>query len=63
MAAGAAESLLVSDRVVRSGSVDALLKQAETARCTVHIVSSSHDAGEQLDRMGGLAALLRFALG
>ncbi|MFA5944898.1 MAG: mRNA surveillance protein pelota [Candidatus Thermoplasmatota archaeon] len=61
--AGAADSLLVSDRVVRSGSVDALLKQAETARCTVHIVSSSHDAGEQLDRMGGLAALLRFALG
>jgi protein pelota len=58
---GGAESILVSDKVVRSGSVDALLKQAEAARCTIHVVSSSHDAGEQLDRMGGLAALLRFA--
>ncbi|MEA3136746.1 MAG: protein pelota [Thermoplasmata archaeon] len=59
---GAAESLLVSDRLVRSGSVDDLLKQAEAARCAIHIVSSGHDAGEQLDRMGGLAALLRFAM-
>ena len=63
VAAGAADSLLVSDRLVRSGSVDALLRQAESARCAIHVVSSSHDAGEQLDRMGGLAALLRFALG
>lgn len=62
VASGAAESLLVSDKVVRSGKVDDLLKQAEAARCAVHVVSSGHDAGEQLDRMGGLAALLRFAM-
>lgn len=62
VAAGAAETLLVSDRLVREGQVDGLLRAAESARCNVHVVSSSHDAGEQLDRMGGLAALLRFAV-
>lgn len=60
--AGAADSLLVSDRLVREGQVDGLLRQAEAARCAVHVVSTSHEAGEQLDRMGGLAALLRFAI-
>jgi protein pelota len=60
--AGAAETLLASDRLVREGTLDGLLRQAEAARCAVHVVSSSHDAGEQLDRMGGLAALLRFPL-
>jgi len=60
--AGAAETLLVSDRQVRGGQVEDLLRQAEAARCAVHLVASSHAAGEQLDRMGGLAALLRFPL-
>jgi protein pelota len=62
IAAGAAETLLVSDRIVREGQADALLQAAESARASVHVVSSSHEAGEQLDRMGGLAALLRFPL-
>lgn len=61
--AGAVDSLLVSDRVVRSGAVEGLMLAAESARCDIHVVSSGHDAGEQLDRMGGIAALLRFALG
>jgi PleD family two-component response regulator len=62
LAAGAAETLLASDRLVRDGSIAGLLQQAEAARCAVHVVASSHDAGAQLDRMGGLAALLRFPL-
>lgn len=62
VAGGAAETLLVSDRILREGQADDLLHAAESARAAVHVVSSSHDAGEQLDRMGGLAALLRFPL-
>jgi protein pelota len=60
--AGAAESVLVSDRLVRDGKADAALAQAESSRSTVHVLSSSHEAGAQLDKMGGLAALLRFPL-
>lgn len=60
VAAGAADSILVSDRLVRDGKADAVLAQAEAARCQVHVLSSSHEAGAQLDKMGGLAALLRF---
>lgn len=62
VAAGAVDSILASDRLVRSGKIEALLREAEAARCAIHVVSSSHDAGDQLDRMGGLAALLRFPL-
>lgn len=60
--AGAAEVLLVSDRRVRDGSVADLMAAAEGARCAVRIVSSGHDAGARLDQMGGISALLRFAL-
>lgn len=58
--AGAAETVLASDVEARSGKHDALLHQAEGARAKVHIVATTHQAGEQLHRMGGLAALLRF---
>lgn len=63
VSAGAAESVLVSDRLVRDGKADAILGQAEAARSRVHVLSSSHEAGWQLDKMGGLAALLRFRVG
>lgn len=60
--AGAAQQLLVSDRLVRGGASDPLLAAAEAARCDVHILSTAHEAGERLDRMGGVAAILRFRL-
>lgn len=60
--AGAALDLLASDVQVRSGKWDKLLRDAEAARAAVHIIASSHEAGARLERMGGLAALLRFAL-
>ena len=62
VAAGAADTVLVSDRRVRNGSAAALLAQADAAPCAVHILSSGHDAGARFDQMGGVAALLRFAL-
>lgn len=60
--AGAVESILVSDAQARSGAHDALLREAEAAGAHVFVVATSHQAGIQLDRLGGLAALLRFAV-
>lgn len=60
--AGAAEDLLITDVQVRGGAHNGLLMAAESARATLVIVSTRHEAGERLDRLGGLAALLRFAL-
>lgn len=62
IAAGAADALLVSDDVVRRGGLDTLLLEAERTRCKVHVVASGHDAGARLSQLGGVAALLRFAL-
>lgn len=58
--AGAAEAVLVSDDIIRSGNQDALLAAADRTRCEVHIVGTSHDAGIRLSQLGGVAALLRF---
>lgn len=62
VAAGAAEDILASDVFVRSGGADEILREAETARGRIHVLSTGHDAGERLQQMGGLAALLRFAV-
>lgn len=61
--AGAVETMLVADTAVRAGTHDAALRAAESARAKVHIVSTSHDAGHRLASLGGIAALLRFAVG
>ncbi len=59
---GAAEEVLVSDDHVRAGTHDKVLHQADATRCHVHVVATNHDAGARLAQMGGLAALLRFAV-
>lgn len=60
--AGAVEHLLASDAAVRTGAHEELLRAAEAARANVVIVAGGHDAGQRLLRMGGLAALLRYAV-
>ncbi len=57
---GAAETLLVSDDVVREGPMVALLDEAEAMGSRVVVVSTAHDAGERLSRLGGVAALHRY---
>ena len=59
--AGAAEHIMVSDTVVRDPSVVALLDSAERQGARVTVVSSSHEEGEQLARLGGIGAILRYA--
>jgi protein pelota len=58
--AGAAERVLVSDDVVREGPITSLLEAAEGLGSTVTVISTVHEAGERLSRMGGIAALLRY---
>jgi len=59
--AGAAEHVLVSDSVVRDPAVVELLDVAERSGARVTIISTSHETGEQFERLGGVAALLRYA--
>ncbi len=65
---GAVENLLITDKKLREGSeqvrrrMDNLIRDTEKARGAFHIVSTEHPTGEQLHRLGGLAAILRFRI-
>src|SRR5947208_2059222 len=60
--AAAIETRLVSDAVVRNPGIEELMRTAESARGTVVLVSRHHEAGKKLEALGGIAALLRFAI-
>jgi protein pelota len=60
--AGAVETLLVSDATVRNPGIEELMRTVEAARGTVVLVSRHHEAGQKLEALGGIAALLRFAI-
>lgn len=60
--AGAVETLLVSDAVVRNPGIEELMRAVENARGNVVLVSRHHEAGQKLEALGGIAALLRFAI-
>lgn len=60
--AGAVETLLVSDAVVRDPRVEELMRAVESARGSVVLVSRHHEAGQKLEALGGTAALLRFPI-
>ena len=61
---GAVETLLVIDKLIRGPheQIDKLLKNTETSAGKIVIISSLHDAGKQLDALGGVAALLRYKI-
>lgn len=61
---GAIDKLLVSDRVLRGSRerVRPIMERARNTGADVLVVSSDHDAGKQLARMGGLGALLRYRI-
>lgn len=58
--AGAVETLLVLDTLIRDDSTDVLMESARNVGGKVHIISSSHDSGKALGGLGGLGALLRY---
>lgn len=60
--AGAVETLLVADSVVRDLAIERMMHDAEAARGTVVLISPHHEAGAKLEGLGGIAALLRFPI-
>ncbi|MFH1224458.1 MAG: mRNA surveillance protein pelota [Candidatus Diapherotrites archaeon] len=63
--AGAVETLLVAERLLLADrdNIERIMESAERSRGRVHIISSRHDAGKQLEGLGGIAALLRYRMG
>jgi len=61
---GAAKLLLVSDKKLLEEReiVEQLMQKAEQMGAEVHLVNAEHEAGKQLESLGGAAALLRFKI-
>ncbi len=65
---GAVEHLLITDKKLREGNdeqrrrIDKMIRMAEQNRSNLHIVSTEHPAGDQLQNIGGIAAILRFKM-
>jgi protein pelota len=61
---GAVEKLLITDALLRvfEGS-DRLIEKTRQMRGKAIVVSTEHEAGERLQWVGGIAALLRFKVG
>jgi len=66
---GAVETLLITNSLLQKAKengnmrkYEELFKSIEQNRGAVMIINSSHDAGKQLEGLGGVAALLRFKL-
>lgn len=57
---GAVETLLLTYTYLQKHNPDRLIETVKQHRGEVHVVSPDHDAGERLDAIGGIAALLRF---
>ncbi len=63
---GAVEELLITDKKLREGDekarrwMDSLIRNTEKTRGSFHIVSTEHPTGDQLQRLGGIGAILRF---
>lgn len=66
---GAIKLLLVSDKLIRDsreeGSfelISNIMNNVDSSKGDIHIISSQHDGGAKLDGIGGIGAILRFAL-
>ena len=62
VSAGAVKELIVADNFLRKEVevLEPLLRLAESMKSKLLIISSEHDAGRQIEGLGGIAALLRF---
>lgn len=59
---GAAEQVLIVDSLLRDAQVTRIIEEAEAMRASVVVLSSAFEPGERLAALGGIAALLRYAL-
>jgi protein pelota len=60
--AGAVETLLVLDSKVREQDLDSVVRDVESQRGSILVISSQHDAGKRLAALGGIGAILRYAV-
>jgi protein pelota len=60
---GACERLLVLDSLLRDEGIVHLIDRAELMNAGIVVFSSEFEPGRQLDGLGGIAALLRYAVG
>ena len=60
----AIKTLLLTDKLLREkrNTMTSLLKSVERHKAGICIVSTAHEAGKQLDALGGIAAILRFRI-
>lgn len=66
---GAVDKLLITDELIgkfkeenKFEEIAELMKTVEKNKGEVFIISTDHDAGEQLHKIGGIAALLRYSI-
>lgn len=59
---GAVETLLIVDSKLRDGDYDDMIRSTESQKGSVIVVSEQHDAGKELNSLGGFAAILRYKL-
>lgn len=66
---GAIEKLLITDTLIhklrnedRYGELEAIMKVADSTKAEVHIISSEHEGGKELDGIGGIGGILRYKM-
>ena len=59
---GAVDTLLIADSGLRTPSVTSIIEEAEQMRAGVVILSTRFEPGERLEKLGGIAALLRYPI-
>ncbi len=59
---GAIEKLIVLDKIVRSEDLENSMDMVENMSGEVLVISSEHEGGKQLEALGGMAAILRYAI-
>ncbi len=58
--AGAVETVLITDKAMRSRKYEKLLNKTEESKSKVVVISTLHDAGRKLESIGDVGALLRY---
>jgi len=59
---GAIKTLLISDENIRKEEISKLAESVEKKNGQIEIISSTHELGEQFNRMSGIGAILRFRI-
>ena len=59
---GAVERLFILDKMVATNNLGHQMDMVENMNGDVMVISSEHDGGKQLESLGGIAAILRYAL-